>query len=126
MNVIVHRTLSVAFALAFIVNAHAAEALAMAEIVGASSGPHECGCSSGCACRSTDKDESRDRSAIRGRCSCGCSDPLHLEGPSTETIYTAFWLLSEPLLAWIPVETLGDSPVWRLAFEHEHPPRVAA
>lgn len=126
MNVVISRALPVAISLALIVGVHGTEILATAQ-PSPQTGCHDCGCASECSCRGPVKGCACNSKgpSIKTNCNCGCSGTIHLGGISSwESVFAGTCGLNRPLLVWSTPPGLGDSEAWRLAFEHEHPPRL--
>jgi hypothetical protein len=129
MNVIIFRALPIATALALLVGVHGAELLSTAAEIHARSGGHDCGCADECGCRGPVKgcNCSSQGTSIKARCGCGCSEPMHRGGATTwESVLTGSCSVGAPILDWSFLSLGSDIHAWRLAFEHEHPPRYAS
>jgi hypothetical protein len=110
----------------FLAGVHGTEVLMSVQ---AGAGGQGCGCSTECSCRTPDQGCgcSRSEASMKARCGCGGTAPLH-DGISSswDTVFAQAWPLEAPRLKWSPAPVRGDVLAWRLAFEHEHPPRTLA
>lgn len=126
MNGFIYRTLTVVFALLLVASAHGVE-LASAATAPARSDCHDCGCASECACRGPAKgcNCGSEGLTVKNACGCGCSDGMHMVGgPSWKSLVARSCGMGAPNVIWTATEALGDGQAWRLAHEHEHPPRL--
>ncbi len=125
MNVVNSRALPVALALMLIVSVHGVDYLAASQMQPRSS-CNSCDCTRECGCRGPVKTcgcGSKGLS-IKARCRCGCSDQIHLTAASSwkSTLAPARPVVG-PDLGWSHAPGLGTPLSWRLAYEHDHPPR---
>jgi hypothetical protein len=126
MKPAIARALIVACALTYIAGVHCIELLSAA-MTPTASHSRDCGCVDGCSCREPttggccpDTVES-----LKTLCGCGCGGSVHVTGGSSwEGLLTPSGGLGFPEPFGQPPARAADPPSWRLAFEHEHPPRT--
>lgn len=126
MNAVIFRVLLIAISLALIVSVHGGELCAAAAIQ-ADSGCHDCGCASECSCKGPAMSCacSKNGVSLKSICGCGCSDPKHIGIASPWKSFPAqTCAVIAPELIWSSAPRVGESQSWRLAYEHEHPPRT--
>lgn len=126
MNVVNSRTLPVALALMLIVSVHGVEYVAASRSQ-PKSGCADCQCTKECGCRGPVKScgcGSKNPS-LKANCKCGCSEPVHIDAASSckSTLAPAHPVVG-PHLTWSLAPEIGTPLSWRLAHEHEHPPRA--
>lgn len=117
------RSVSLLFAIVFVVSVHGAEVLTAAQ---AQPERSSCECASDCVCRSPSKDCNCSGPELTMKARCGCGGPdSHHEGtaPSWDTVFAKTCCLGAPPLIVSPAPILGDPEALRIPFEHEHPPK---
>lgn len=124
MNRLVDSFLPIALAITFVTVVHGTEVANAVQFV---PDDHSCECAKDCACRGPDAGCgcSRPELTMKGRCGCGGSQPEH-EGttPSWDVEFALRCSYVAPLLIQQSPPVPGIPRAWRLAFEHEHPPRT--
>ncbi len=126
MNVVNSWTLPVALALMLIVSVHGVEYVAAAQMQ-PSSGCNDCDCTKECGCRGPVKScgcGSKGLS-VKARCQCGCSEQIHINvASSSKSTLVPTSPVVGPYLTWSFTPEFGTPLSWRLAFEHDHPPKI--
>jgi hypothetical protein len=125
MNPAIARALIVACTLTYIAGVHGTELLAAATTPTVSHS-RDCGCVDGCSCRGPSKGGCCPGTveSLTTSCGCGCGGTDHTAVGSTwEGLLTPTGGLGAPDLFWRPADLPDNPHSWRLAYEHEHPPR---
>ena len=123
LRAVAENALPLVLSIVFAVGVHGAELLTVAQ---ARTDSQKCGCAADCACRGADQGCSCSKPAlsITARCGCGGSEPRHeISTPSWDIVFSEGCRVAGPLLALRAAPGSGVPRAWRLAHEHEHPPR---